>query len=75
MASPLTLSSPILSWEPTANPPDGGGCMKEKLEKILRRFQTASEDLNLRRALAQHHDSPLAHEEHEAWPRTMERDQ
>lgn len=52
-----------------------GRSRSEKLEKILRRFQTVSEDLNLRRALARHRDSPSAREEHEAWLHTMERDQ
>jgi hypothetical protein len=52
-----------------------GQSRSEKLERVLRRFREVSEDLALRRALAKHRASDDERREHEAWLRTMERDQ
>jgi hypothetical protein len=52
-----------------------GESRSEKLEKILRRFQEVSGEVALRAALAKHRDPDIARREHEAWVRTMERDQ
>ncbi len=52
-----------------------GHSRSEKLERVLRRFQEVSQDLALRRALAQHRDPDTVRREHDAWVRTMEHDQ
>ncbi len=52
-----------------------GHSRSNKLEQVLRRFKSASDDLALRHALASHQDSDSDRQEHEAWIRTMEQDQ
>jgi hypothetical protein len=52
-----------------------GRSRSEKLERVLRRFRQASEDITLRRALSRHRNSEFEEREHEAWVRTMEQDQ
>lgn len=52
-----------------------GQSRSEKLERVLRRFQEVSEEFALRAALAKHRDPEAERREHEAWMRTMERDQ
>jgi hypothetical protein len=52
-----------------------GDSRSEKLERVLRRFKDVSDDLALRRALAKHREPESERLTHEAWVRTMERDQ
>jgi hypothetical protein len=52
-----------------------GQSRSEKLERVLRRYKEVSEDMDLRQALAAHREPESARREHEAWLRTMERDQ
>ncbi len=52
-----------------------GHSRSDKLDRVLRQFKAASDDLALRRALAAYRDSDIDSQEHEAWTRTMEHDQ
>lgn len=49
-----------------------GDSRSQKLEQVLRRFKEASEDMELRRALAAHKDSKEEQRAHTAWLRTAE---
>ena len=49
-----------------------GDSRSQKLERVLRRFKEASEDMELRRALAAHKDSKEEQRAHKAWLRMAE---
>jgi hypothetical protein len=52
-----------------------GKSRSEKLERVLQRYRRAAEEVALRRALAQHSETPQEREEAAAWRKTIEHDQ
>lgn len=67
----VTIDRPLVRFLDTLP----GRSRSEKLEAVIRRFRTVSDDVALRKALAGHREPDEALAETEAWRRTMERDQ